>query len=233
MILCHRHKFIFFKTRKTAGTSVEIALSRLCDGADIVTCLAPEDEARRCCEGGRQGNNPPRKAEHYSWRDWLNTACLRNVRPAFENHTPAADAMRQLPPELWDSYLKITIERNPWDRIISQYWWEKARRPCISSISEMLKKYRWGRQHRLSNWGIYSVGERIVADHVLSYENLSDDLAALGRRLGVKDLQMPAGRAKGNTRQDKRHYREVLTDEDAEIISKLCAREIAAFGYSY
>ena len=30
MILSHEHKFIFLRTKKTAGTSIELALSELC-----------------------------------------------------------------------------------------------------------------------------------------------------------------------------------------------------------
>lgn len=43
MIVCHEHKFIFIKTRKTAGTSAEIALSQHCGTRDIITPMAPED----------------------------------------------------------------------------------------------------------------------------------------------------------------------------------------------
>jgi hypothetical protein len=46
LIISHRHRFIFLKTRKTAGTSVEIALSRFC-GPDDVIRRSPGDEALR------------------------------------------------------------------------------------------------------------------------------------------------------------------------------------------
>ena len=48
MIVSHKHRFIFLKTKKTAGTSIELALSALCDGDDIITPLAQaEDEPLR------------------------------------------------------------------------------------------------------------------------------------------------------------------------------------------
>ena len=43
MIASHQHRFIFLKTRKTAGTSVEIALSKVCGPDDIITEISPED----------------------------------------------------------------------------------------------------------------------------------------------------------------------------------------------
>jgi hypothetical protein len=41
MIISHKHKFIFVKTGKTAGTSVEIFLSQHCGDTDVVTPICP------------------------------------------------------------------------------------------------------------------------------------------------------------------------------------------------
>ena len=54
MILSHEHKFIFLRTKKTAGTSIELALSDLCGPDDIITPLTGEDEARRAGRRGAQ-----------------------------------------------------------------------------------------------------------------------------------------------------------------------------------
>ena len=37
MIISHKYKYIFFKTSKTAGTSIEISLSRFCGKDDVIT----------------------------------------------------------------------------------------------------------------------------------------------------------------------------------------------------
>ncbi|MER7477408.1 hypothetical protein ABTX60_07095 [Streptomyces sp. NPDC126510] len=49
----HNAGLIFVRTRKTAGTSVEIALSRHAGQRDIITSKSPRDEALRATEGGR------------------------------------------------------------------------------------------------------------------------------------------------------------------------------------
>ena len=47
MIVSHEHRFIFVKTHKTGGTSVEIALAEHCGPDDIITPIVEEDEAYR------------------------------------------------------------------------------------------------------------------------------------------------------------------------------------------
>ena len=51
MIISHKHKFIFIKTRKVGGTSVEIAMSKYLGSGDIVTPITPEDEEMRRSKG--------------------------------------------------------------------------------------------------------------------------------------------------------------------------------------
>ena len=47
MIISHEHKFIFLKTKKTAGTSIELALSQLCGPDDVIPPITDSDEALR------------------------------------------------------------------------------------------------------------------------------------------------------------------------------------------
>jgi hypothetical protein len=87
----------------------------------------------------------------------------------------------------------------------------------------------------LSNWGHYAIDDEIAVDRVLFYERLTDDLAALERELGLDAgaLALPEKRAKGGHRADRRHYSEVLSDADRELIARVCQREIEAFGYEF
>lgn len=219
LIVCHRYKFIFLKTRKTAGTSVEIALSRLCDDGDVVTTLLPADEELRQSQGGRAGDNPQVPRKDFTLRDWLRILRGHPPRDLLYNHVPAKVVKAALPREIWESYLKISIERNPWDRILSQYWWDRSGREDYPSFSTWLAKRAKRGTYRVSNWDIYAIGDEPVASHLLRYETLDEDLPALGREIGVPDLAMPEVRAKSGVRPDRRHYREVLSPEEAGLVA--------------
>jgi hypothetical protein len=70
MIVSHSRRFIFIKTRKVAGTSVELFLSQLCSQEDIITPLGV-DEVLRPGMGARNFWKPA--AAHVGRDDW--TAC--------------------------------------------------------------------------------------------------------------------------------------------------------------
>ena len=114
MIICHPQKLIFFKTKKTGGTSFEIALSKFCGPDCVITPIAPADEAVRSEQGVRGAQNH----EATVWPDGSKSDAV------FFNHMSAVDARAKIPDDIWNSYRKITIVRDPFDAAVSRYYWE-------------------------------------------------------------------------------------------------------------
>src|SRR5207248_11726756 len=87
MSISHKHKFIFIKTVKAAGTSLEVFLSQHCGPDDVLTLFDPPIE-------GHQPRNYNGSGDHISeilripfgprsaWR------CLLARRECFYNHMP-------------------------------------------------------------------------------------------------------------------------------------------------
>ncbi|MGD1855760.1 MAG: sulfotransferase family 2 domain-containing protein [Leptolyngbyaceae cyanobacterium] len=230
MIISHKYKYIFIKTTKTAGTSVEISLSRFCGEDDIVTPLMEKDEVIRCKHGGKPQNfMRPLHLSEYSKGDWWR--CVSQLkRPAkiqFWNHITAAQIKSRIAPEIWDSYYKFCFVRNPWDRAISRYFWNIEKTGNHEELEASLRN-----NDPNSNFDIYSIGDQVAVDFVGKYENLAVDLGTVCQHLDIPfDGWLP--RAKGTARKTRQHYSNILNPQQAEYIHQKCSREIDLFGYQF
>ncbi len=228
MIVNHRYRFIFLKTKKTAGTSIEIALSRYCDGNDILSKIGHRDEPKRAALGyqGPANNLEPDDGSLRSrFRRWRHGPQQR-----YWNHMPAREVREKIGADTWNSYFKFCFERNPWDRAISAYHWENRSKSNLPDFHEYLGELE--RRDLLSNYDTYAIDGKIAVDRVYMYEDLEASLADVARRLGLPGpLELPE--AKRGVRRDKRPYREVYTERERDFVAKACAREIAEFGYRF
>ncbi len=86
--------------------------------------------------------------------------------------------------------------------------------------------------HFLSNWGIYTINDDITVDFVGRYETLNHDLSNVAKILGLPSgIDLP--RAKSQFRENREHYSKVLSPQARARIELVCAKEMAAFGYSW
>lgn len=230
MIISHRHKFIFLKTNKTAGTSVEIALSRVCGPEDVITPVSPEDELTRNECGGRGPQHYVAPFWQYRWKDATRLVAEGRKKYRFRNHLQARQVRARIGEAVWDSYFKFCIERNPWDRVISLYYWHypSEPRPAVSEFvhsEEPLDLKRAG-------FELYTIDGTLAVNKVCRFERLADELEDIRTKLGIAEtLELP--RAKSRFRSDKRSYREILTDTDRRKIAEVFAPEIEMMGYEF
>jgi hypothetical protein len=228
MIVSHRHKFIFIKTHKTAGTSIEIALSRYCGDEDIVTPISPPDEAIRRRLGYPGPRNCFAPLVSYRPRDFARLIVRGKRKLRFYNHMTAAEAVGLLGPAVWDSYFKFCFERNPWDKVVSLYF----HHPWIGPRPELDDFVQSGDALRVADFASYTIDGRIAVDHVARYENMTEELERIRRRLNLPaPLELP--RAKGEFRTDRRPYRELYSESARDWIARHFAREIAHGGYAF
>ena len=223
MIISHKYRFIFLKTRKTAGTSIEIALARYCGRRDVLTPIAEDDEAvRRTLGRGPQNHGPTLR--DYSLRDLLRLLLKGRRKPGarYYNHISAREVRTHVGEKVWGSYFKFCFERDPWDKVISQYHFDNQGRPDFDDFVRHADLW--------SDYESYTISGRVAVDWIGRYETLRQDLDSVCRRLGIPfDGWLP--RAKGQYRRDRRPPAEVYTPEQARLVSARFAREIELLGY--
>lgn len=228
MIISHKHTFIFLKTNKTAGTSIEIGLSKFCGPDDVITRISPEDEATRRELGYPGPQNDRLSFPRHLLSNWKAFVLAGGY---VYNHMPAREVRAAVGEQIWNSYYKFCFERNPWDRVVSLYYWrcQQEPRPTISEFLEsgvpkVLKK---------RGFGVYAINNEVAVDRVCRFENLEQELEQVcNQRLKLPEkLVLP--RAKSGYRKDTRHYRDLLSADDRQKVAALFAREIALFGYEF
>lgn len=213
VIASHAHRFVFLKTRKTAGTSVEISLSKVCGPDDIITEISPEDEVLRAARGGRGPQNftsPPLP------------------RKAF-NHIGAKAAREVVGEQVWRDYFTFAIERNPWDAVVSLYYWKYKDLPELPDFEQYVDEI-WIEQLS-NNRRMYRIDGEMALDRVLRYENLDAELSEVWEQLdlpGAPDLP----RAKGQARPAG-HYRDLYSTASRDRVATVFADTIEAFGYEF
>ncbi len=109
MIISHKHRFIFIKTGKTAGTSIETYLSPFCGKDDVLTPFGIEEK----------GHQP------------------RNFS-GFKNHMPGHKIRSIIPEPVWQNHFKFCVERNPWDKALSHYHFINKRQALNITFDEYL-----------------------------------------------------------------------------------------------
>lgn len=199
MIISHQHKFIFIKTRKTAGSSLEKILYNYLGEDDI-------------CTGSERDGTPK-----------LNTT-------SDKGHS-GYNYLRKHHPDSWNNYFSFAVERNPWDKMVSHYYWElskgsfKARGGFKSFILRFADRY--------SDWNKYADTNCIKVDKVFKYETLDIDL--------YKTTQIPYNRelttvfVKNNTRKQKpgKDYRSYYETVTRRKVKEVFRNEINLLGYKF
>jgi hypothetical protein len=233
MIISHKYKYIFVKTSKTAGTSLEIALSKYCGEEDIITPIARTDEVVRQELGYRGPQNYWAPFTDYRLADWRNYFLRKRRKKRYFNHIQSAEIKTQIGDDIWNTYYKFCFERNPWERFISFYYWKNRRIPDGQAWPTVYEFLDSGACKNLKRhgWDAYPLNGEIAVDRVCLLENRQAELNFLEERLGLPGaLEMP--RTKSTYRKDKRRAAEILTPEEKDLIYQKFSQEINAFGYS-
>ncbi|MGJ3230880.1 MAG: hypothetical protein ACFE0P_03705 [Oceanicaulis sp.] len=201
VVVSFEHAFIFIKTTKTAGTSVEVELSQRIEPGAIVTPIIPAEA----------GHEP---------RNYLNAA----GEIAFFNHMRADLVRKRLGSERFASMYRFTIEREPVDKCLSHFHMLKNRDDAHGLPPEEREALTWERYVETGTFPIDTpkytdpdAPDRLLVDRVLAYETLAEELAWVMAARGLGGFALQA-QAKSDYRTRQLLTRDEVTDAQRRVI---------------
>lgn len=151
-------------------------------------------------------------------------------------HLSASQAHKYYGEEIWNSYTKFAVVRNPWDRIISMWatgWWRSKSEDVNSNINDKKKLTNFILQLKPHPHEIYDslfyheiLDERM--DYILRFENLALDLSAMLAELKLQQVSLPHVE-KG----ERKHYREYYDKDTEKLVGSIFQKDIELFHYKF
>jgi hypothetical protein len=220
MLCSHSKKFIYFKTKKTGGTSVEVFFEPYCHDAD-----AAQEEHRdlSISKSGIIG---------YRGRAW--------VGKPFYNHMPASEILSRLGSDVFRSYTKFNVVRNPYDKVVSMFWFltpSDLRDHLKSSSFETARSYfrlfiKSPRFADALDWYIYTIDDKVVSDFIIRFENMHHDLKILCEKLRIEFDPSKLKNFKSDFRCRNEHFSEYYDSDTSKTVQTHFSSELSYFDYS-
>jgi len=238
MLVSHRHKFIFTKTFKTAGTTIEHYFEPYCLPDELKTTGA-QDQEIVSTEGivGKRGTVGKRHRWHA--------------------HMSAAQIKEQLELSQWESYTKFSIVRNPFDKMVSAYFFLLKLKESQGTLTGLKNRIKvlLGRNdslppgshedHRINfrNWikggahfnddVVYQIDGQSILDYTMQYEHLQEHLEELCSLLRVPYEANRLKTLKSGYRSKAFSIDELYDDESIALVAERYSGLIHRFGYSF
>jgi len=202
MIISHTNKFIFFKAQKVAGTSTEIFFEQFCDKDKDIV--------------GWRGKPEDRPKDTI----WFGHKSPLKIKETLNDEN------------VWNNYIKFGNVRNPWDRMVSLYFFAKDITHNISH--DMSFEYFIKHKNPVSLYKWFCMDELRVDYksnmYFIRYENLYEDISKICDILNLKPkhyLEHING-----TKRDT-DYRTYYNKETKQIIEERYQDDIRLFNYTY
>ena len=238
MLVSHSHKFIFTKTFKTAGTSIEHYFEPYCLPSHLLASGSKDQEV--VSPAGIVGKRGAigRRNQWYA-------------------HMPASQIRDQLGAEQWDSYTKFSIVRNPFDKMVSAYFFLlklKEEQGTLASLksrvkalvgrsSEVLPGSHTDHKTNFRNWikagayfndeAAYQIDGASILDYTLRYECLLEHLKEVCRLVKVPYEPQQLKTLKSNYRSKALSVVELYDEECMSIVNEKYKTVIDTFQYTF
>jgi len=220
MIISHKYKFIYLHLMKTAGTSITRNLLPFLGREDVVLGCLPQFESK---------------------------IPIENSTLKLTKHSPFDVTKLYVGDEIWNSYYKFSFVRNPFDLLVSlYYWWQKT--PAWSEKSSILKKEVISINFKEFIMGDITISANYLTrmlcftndtgefsddmDFIGRYENLQVDFNKVCEQLKFPEIKLSISNNSKDIQQYN-DYRRFYDDEMIEKVNQLFSADLTYFKYNF
>lgn len=140
-----------------------------------------------------------------------------------------------------NNYFKFCFVRNPWDKMVSQYFYIKKKTTYGKSFEDFIIDFKstpndWNfnstnfpvcYQPVQKKWICGDKGE-ILMDFIGRFENLQEDFGTICDKIDLPKLELPHINSTNHG-----HYSKYYNKETREIVSQKFSEDIECFGYKF
>jgi|7_EtaG_2_1085326.scaffolds.fasta_scaffold01655_9 hypothetical protein len=160
-------------------------------------------------------------------------------------HIVAKDAKKMIGNKRWNSYFKFSIVRNPWDLVVSNYffpWFHKKGEGV--GFKEWLLRWEnnseWKnntiRSNSIPQLNAISINNKIVMDYIIRYETLDEQWKDVANILSAKPVLENDWKyrvEKYSYLKERKNYPFYYDQESIDIVARKYKKDIEYFGYKF
>lgn len=146
-------------------------------------------------------------------------------------HISAKQARKIYGEDVWRSYTKFSVVRNPWDRITSMWatrWWHQSSDLAEGcTFEEFIRKIK-PHPNEIYNTLFYHEILNQNMDFILRFESLQNDFSRMMSSIGCDGMQLPH-----IEKRNHENYRDMYGDIEKQLVFDLFNTDVLKYRYSY
>ncbi len=150
---------------------------------------------------------------------------------------PARQIKEQLGDGIWESYFKFCVIRNPFDKLLSHFYYllkKEMLDPDIYREDEIASFRNWLKKGgSINDRDKYMIEDRICLDFFIRYEKLHDDISTVCAKLQVPFAPERVPKLKSGMRNYRIPIKDYYDDQSIKIVQDLFAFELDYFEYHF
>lgn len=152
-----------------------------------------------------------------------------------------ASEIKSLAKNKWDEYFTFSFTRNPWDKMVSQYFYNGQ---CYTrDFNEYIERWHNGKEFVTSHSCIHSDYFDLDIDFIGRFENLQQDFDFVCKKTGKTKTKLPHENSKPITtgpdgekvfhKPKGLHYSFFYNDRSVNMVAEKFSKDIELFNYEF